>query len=175
VPIWHLLPAAGSCALRACPRTPNRQPQLVFKAREPRWGPQGGPRGYRSDFRTVRPGCARARACCRTARVACARSMRVARGLVDVDADTLQLQVRVAVVRAGRVDAVLIDDDLRLSEKVNMTALEPTAPPLSVPCQDQQQHSSWCGSQSLRYPVARTKRVLARVAEQPPKAHRMYS
>merc|ERR1719443_1237418 len=41
-----------------------------------------------------------------------ARHVAAARGLVVVHVDALELQVRVAVVRAGRVNAVLVRDDL---------------------------------------------------------------
>lgn len=39
------------------------------------------------------------------------RHILAARRLVEVDVDALELQVRVAVVRASRVDAVLVRDD----------------------------------------------------------------
>ena len=42
-----------------------------------------------------------------------ARDVAAARGLVEVHVDALELQVRVAVVRTRRVDAVLVRDHLR--------------------------------------------------------------
>ena len=46
------------------------------------------------------------------------RHVAAARGLVEVDVDALQLQVRVPVVGARGVDAVLVRDDLHYMASV---------------------------------------------------------